>query len=115
LGAGDTLIYRYRTEPAEGAFAICSFWEAEYLAMGGASLEDSHRLFRALLSYENEVGLYGEEIDPHTGAALGNFPQAFTHVGLIGAALSIQQRETGEQQLPHRAEQASSQPPEVSR
>lgn len=115
LGAGDTLIYRYRTEPAEGAFAICSFWEAEYLAMGGASLEDSHRLFRALLNYKNEVGLYGEEIDPHTGAALGNFPQAFTHVGLIGAALSIQQRETGEQQLPHRAEQASSQPPEVSR
>jgi GH15 family glucan-1,4-alpha-glucosidase len=114
LGAGDALIYRYHTEPPEGAFAICSFWEVEYLAMGGAPLEDSHRLFRRLLDYQNDLGLYAEEIDPHTGTALGNFPQAFTHVGLIGAALSIQQREMGEKQLPHRAEDAASQPAEVS-
>ena len=114
LGTDDGLIYRYLTNPPEGAFAICSFWEAEYLALGGGSLKDSHALFRTLLRYRNEVGLYAEEVDPVSGSALGNFPQAFTHVGLIGAALSIQQRETGEKQLPHREEKASSQPAETS-
>jgi len=92
------LLYRYRRDLPEGAFAICSFWEAEYLALGGGSLAQAHTLFRRLLTYRNELGLYGEEIDPRTGAALGNFPQGFTHVGLIGAALSIAEREKGEPQ-----------------
>jgi GH15 family glucan-1,4-alpha-glucosidase len=100
--ATDGLLYRYKTAPAEGAFAICSFWEAEYLALGGGSLAEAHALFRRLLNYHNDLGLYGEEIDPRTGAALGNFPQGFTHVGLIGAALSIAEREKGEPQLAHR-------------
>jgi GH15 family glucan-1,4-alpha-glucosidase len=104
--ATDGLLYRYRKLP-EGAFAICSFWEAEYLALGGGSLAQAHALFRRLLTYRNDLGLYGEEIDPRTGAALGNFPQGFTHVGLIGAALSIAEREKGEPQLAHREETAT--------
>ena len=102
LGTPNGLLYRYQTPDHEGTFAICSFWEAEYLALGGGSLKDAQDLFAHLLKYANDLGLYGEEIDPNTGGALGNFPQAFTHVGLIGAALSIRQREMGEQQLAHR-------------
>src|SRR2546421_700769 len=105
--ATEGLLDRYRTEPPEGAFAICSFWEAEYLALGGGSLEQAHALFRRLLNYRNDLGLYGEEVDPRTGAALGNFPQGFTHVGLISAALSIAQLEKGEPQLAHREEAAT--------
>ncbi|MGA8432078.1 MAG: glycoside hydrolase family 15 protein [Candidatus Sulfotelmatobacter sp.] len=102
LGTADGLLYRYASAKSEGTFAICSFWEAEYLALGGGSLDDARQLFMQLIKYRNDLGLYGEEIDADTGAALGNFPQAFTHVGLIGAALSILQREKGEQQLGHR-------------
>lgn len=108
LGAGHNLLYRYRADPREGAFAICSFWAAEFLALGGGSLEDSHDNFRSLLRFQNDLGLYAEEIEPNTGDALGNFPQAFTHVGLIGAALSIAEREIGARQLAHRPEQAKS-------
>lgn len=95
LDAGGCLLYRYRNtaEPEEGAFGICSFWAAEYLAMGGGSLEEATDRFEKLLSYANDVGLYSEEIDPDSGCALGNFPQAFTHVGLINAALALERRE----------------------
>jgi GH15 family glucan-1,4-alpha-glucosidase len=107
LGTPDGLLYRYASQPSEGTFAICSFWEAEYLALGGGSLDEAHQLFQRLMKYRNDLGLYGEEIDAATGAGLGNFPQAFTHVGLIGAALSISQREQGEPQLAHRNEKAA--------
>ena len=110
LGTTNGLLYRYRSDPPEGTFAICSFWEAEYLALGGGSLARAHALFRRLMAYRNDLGLYAEEIEPRTGDALGNFPQAFTHVGLIGAALSIREREKGEEQLPHRPEQAGEEP-----
>jgi GH15 family glucan-1,4-alpha-glucosidase len=98
LGAGDGLLYRYRTgeSPGEGAFGICCFWAAEYLAMGGGTVDEARALFERLCDYGNDVGLFGEEIDPETGAALGNFPQAFTHVGLINAALSLAKRIAGE-------------------
>ena len=115
IGAPNGLLYRYHTEPPEGAFAICSFWEAEYLALGGGSLEEARTLFERLLTYSNDLGLYGEEIDPSTGCALGNFPQAFTHVGLISAALSMLEREKGERQLGHRPESARNQETEVAR
>ena len=107
LGAGNELLYRYKTNPPEGAFAICSFWEAEYLALGGASIEEAQRLFRDLLTYQNDLGLYGEEIDPQNGGAMGNFPQAFTHVGLISAALSLRERMEGIEQLRHRSPDAA--------
>lgn len=110
LGTPEGLLYRYKKKDPEGTFAMCSFWEAEYLALGGGSLHEAQQLFAHLLKYANDLGLYAEEIEPATGAALGNFPQAFTHVGLIGAALSIRQREKGEKQLAHRPPTAIDQP-----
>jgi GH15 family glucan-1,4-alpha-glucosidase len=107
LGTDEGLLDRYERQGQEGTFAICSFWEAEYLALGGGSIEEARKLMRVLLKYQNDLGLYAEETDGQTGEALGNFPQAFTHVGLIGAALSLEQREKGEQQLAHRRESAT--------
>jgi GH15 family glucan-1,4-alpha-glucosidase len=72
----------------EGAFGICSFWRVDYLSRCGR-LDEARRAFEDLLGHANDVGLYAEEIDLTTGAAVGNFPQAFTHVGLIAAALSL--------------------------
>lgn len=115
LSTPDGLLYRYQRPKPEGTFAICSFWEVEYLAMGGGSLDEARQLFNQLTKYQNELGLYGEEIDGNTGKALGNFPQAFTHVGLIGAALSIAQREKGERQLAHRPPAATPQAPSEAR
>ena len=88
------LFRRYRGEltRGEGAFGICSFWAVEYLALGGGTAEEAQERLQKLLGYANDVGLYGEEIDPETGAALGNFPQAYTHIGLINAALSLRDR-----------------------
>ena len=102
LRAAPGLLYRYKREPPEGAFGICSFWEAEYLALGGGSVQQARTHLEQLLSYRNEVGLYAEEVDPDSGDALGNFPQAFTHVGMINAALSLYEREEGVSQLAHR-------------
>jgi GH15 family glucan-1,4-alpha-glucosidase len=98
LGTGSGLLFRYRDKlsPGEGAFGICSFWLAEYLALGGGSLQEAEAEFRRLLTYSNDLGLYSEEIDPETGAALGNFPQGFTHVGLINAALTLAERRAKE-------------------
>jgi GH15 family glucan-1,4-alpha-glucosidase len=88
------LIYRYTEDTrdglprGEGAFGICSFWAVECRALRGDVL-GATMAFERLLAYANDVGLLAEEIDPETGAALGNFPQAFTHVGLINAALTL--------------------------
>ena len=94
--------------PGEGAFGISSFWAAEYLALGGGSVEEARELFERLCGHANDVGLFAEEVDPTSGAALGNFPQAFTHVGLINAALSLAHRLEGEapmeRGMPHRQE-----------
>jgi GH15 family glucan-1,4-alpha-glucosidase len=70
------------------AFTICSFWWAEALALMGR-LDEAKALFNRLLSHANGVGLFSEDIDPVTGALLGNFPQAYTHVGLIHTAMTI--------------------------
>jgi GH15 family glucan-1,4-alpha-glucosidase len=92
--ARGPLLYRYEATvddglpPSEGAFGICSFWAVECRARGGEVAAATHA-FEQLLGYANDVGLFAEEIDPKTGAALGNFPQAFTHVGLINAALTL--------------------------
>jgi GH15 family glucan-1,4-alpha-glucosidase len=105
LGTENGLLYRYRTDtavpsqpylPGEGAFGICSFWGAEYLALGGGTAGEALELLERLSGYANDVGLFAEEIDPNTGAALGNFPQAFTHVGLINAALTLARRLEGQ-------------------
>jgi GH15 family glucan-1,4-alpha-glucosidase len=113
LGAGDGLLYRFNADtPGEGAFGICSFWAAEYLALGGGTADEARGLFERLCRYANDVGLFAEEIDPGTGAALGNFPQAFTHVGLINAALTLSRRLEGEtpmpRQMPEKREETES-------
>jgi GH15 family glucan-1,4-alpha-glucosidase len=110
LSTPEGLLYRSEDLPSEGTFAICSFWEAEYLALGGGTTQQTRDFIKTLTKHCNDLGLYGEEIDANSGQALGNFPQAFTHVGYIGAALSLMQREAGEQQLAHRPESASPQP-----
>ncbi len=73
----------------EGAFGICGFWAIDNLAKRG-EIDAAERRFNHMLSFANDLGLYAEEIDIASGAALGNFPQAFTHVGLINAAVSIE-------------------------
>ncbi|MGH7476677.1 MAG: glycoside hydrolase family 15 protein [Longimicrobiales bacterium] len=88
------LLYRYEREDdlpgREGAFGICSFWNAESYALTH-DVETATSAFAAVLARANDVGLFGEQVDPESGRALGNFPQAFTHVGLIDAALAIEQ------------------------
>lgn len=76
----------------EGAFAICSFWAIENLAKRG-DVEEAQRSFEHLLGFANDVGLFAEEIDVDSGRHLGNFPQAYTHVGLINAALALQREQ----------------------
>jgi len=88
------LVYRYRDAfdrlpGREHPFGICSFWAVDALARSG-QLDEATERFEQLLGYANDLGLYGEEIDATTGQAIGNFPQSFSHVGLITAALSLQ-------------------------
>ncbi len=91
------LLYRYLADdglpPGEGAFGICSFWAAECQAAQG-DRDGARRTFETVLAHANDLGLFAEEYDPDTGAALGNFPQTFTHVGLIDAALMFQGTES---------------------
>jgi GH15 family glucan-1,4-alpha-glucosidase len=98
LDAGPGLLHRNTDsrDRGEGAFGACSGWVTEHLARGGGTLEQAEAYLERFSTYANDVGLFGEEIDPATGAALGNFPQAFTHVGLISAALAVAERERKE-------------------
>jgi GH15 family glucan-1,4-alpha-glucosidase len=86
------LMLRYKNDDDFGhttsAFTICSFWWAEALALMG-ELDESAEVFRRVAAHANPVGLFSEDVDPRTGQLLGNFPQAYTHVGLIHAAMTI--------------------------
>jgi len=95
----DGLIYRYNVsekkdafDAAEGTFALCGFWNVQLLAEMGETGR-AVRGFRDLLQCANDVGLYAEEIDARTREPLGNFPQAYTHVGLINAACALRHAE----------------------
>ena len=85
-------VFRYLNEDGlpggEGTFGICTFWLAECLALAG-EVDRARVLFDRMAGCANDVGLLAEEVDPATGELLGNFPQAFTHIGLIHAALAI--------------------------
>lgn len=88
----DGFVYRYKNEDGlpgdEGCFALCSFWLIKSLALSGR-LEEAERNFINVLKLISPLGLLSEEIDPKTGQLLGNFPQAYSHIGLINSALYI--------------------------
>jgi GH15 family glucan-1,4-alpha-glucosidase len=90
----DGLVRRYRhlddgVPGSEAAFLLCSFWLVDNLVLCG-QVERGRELFERLLGYANDVGLLSEEVDPITGALLGNFPQAFSHMGVINSAIQLQ-------------------------
>ncbi|HWP93322.1 MAG TPA: glycoside hydrolase family 15 protein [Thermodesulfobacteriota bacterium] len=91
----DGLVYRYHTSPeidglprGEGAFLICSFWMADNLALQGKYAE-ARNIFERLLDLRNDVGLLSEQYDPEAKRLVGNFPQAFSHVGLVNTARNL--------------------------
>jgi GH15 family glucan-1,4-alpha-glucosidase len=103
--AADGLVYRYDPTLApdglpgrEGTFNMCSFWLVEALTRAGRTdptrLEDARLLFEQMLGYGNHLGLYSEQTGG-SGEALGNFPQAFTHLALISAAFNLDRALTG--------------------
>ncbi len=75
LAADSVLLFRYRDNlsPGEGAFGICSFWAVEYLALGGGSLDEARSVFDKLLGFANDLGLFGEEVDPQNWRCAGKF------------------------------------------
>lgn len=94
----DGFVDRYETEsgvdglpPGEGAFLLCTFWLADNYALLGRA-DDAKRTFESLLAIRNDVGLLSEEYDPHTRRLLGNFPQAFSHIGIINTARNLTER-----------------------
>ena len=94
----DGFVLRYRTEagadglpPGEGVFLPCSFWLVDVYTLQGRD-DEARALFERLLDLANEVGLLSEEYDVRAGRLVGNFPQAFSHLSLIGSALSMQRR-----------------------
>ena len=96
----EGFVLRYQTDrvddglpPGEGAFLACSFWLADVFVLQNRYL-DAQRLYERLAGLCNDVGLLAEEFDPATGRMLGNFPQAFSHIGLINTALNLA-RQTG--------------------
>ncbi len=99
LTSDSGLVYRYRTEGGvdglaggEGTFLLCTFWLAQALAMADR-VDHAREVFERAARYANDVGLLAEEVDPETGELLGNFPQAFSHIGLVNAAWAIDEAE----------------------
>lgn len=93
LSAGDGLLFRYLSDDGlpgdEGAFVACSFWLSEALALGGR-LDEAREVFEHVAARANDLGLFSEELSPSGGEMWGNFPQAFSHVGLVNAAWAIE-------------------------
>lgn len=92
-------VYRYLTEDTddgcegdEGTFSLCTFWLVDNLAMQGR-LDEARSLFDRLVSYAGRLGLFSEEIDSKNKTALGNYPQAFTHIALINSANNLRKAE----------------------
>jgi GH15 family glucan-1,4-alpha-glucosidase len=90
------LVYRYRSadglEGEEGTFLLCTFWLAQARALAGQP-ERARAIFDRAVAYANDVGLLAEEVDAGSGELLGNFPQAFSHIGLVNAAWAINEAE----------------------
>lgn len=98
------LVYRYRNGDGlpgrDGAFLACSFWLVDNYVLCGR-LNDARDLFQHLISFANDVGLISEEVDVESGTALGNFPQAFTHIALINAAMRLAEARKGRKPSAH--------------
>jgi GH15 family glucan-1,4-alpha-glucosidase len=95
LSAGDGLLYRYLHEDSpdgipgdEGAFVLCSFWLVENLARQGR-VEQASEIYASLCARASTLGLLPEQIDPSSGEFAGNFPQAFSHIGVISAGVTL--------------------------
>lgn len=92
LTAHNGLVYRYKNKDGlpgdEGTFLICSFWLVNNLALSGR-ISEAEEIYQNILKFVSPLGLLSEEIDPDSGRMLGNFPQAFSHIGLINSALYI--------------------------
>ncbi len=90
------LVYRYRShdglEGEEGTFLLCTFWLAHALALTDQP-DRARVVFERAVAFVNDVGLLAEEVDAETGELLGNFPQAFSHIGLVNAAWAISEAE----------------------
>jgi GH15 family glucan-1,4-alpha-glucosidase len=92
------LVFRYLSEDGlegdEGTFLLCTFWLVQALAQAGETAR-ARETFERAISFANDVGLLAEEVDPNSGELLGNFPQAFSHVGLVNAAWALVQAGAG--------------------
>ena len=102
LTSPEGFVYRYKDYDDgltgdEGTFSICTYWLADNLIALG-QLERARALFEKLRAHGNDLGLHSEEIEGETGAMLGNFPQAFTHLGLINTAVQLHQAEMSNKQ-----------------
>ncbi len=97
----DGLVYRYLADDGmpggEAPFTLCSFWLVDNLALAGR-VDEARALFERVTAYANDVGLLAEEIDPSSGGLLGNYPQGFSHLGLIRSALTIARAEATDRQ-----------------
>lgn len=89
-------MYRYRSDDGlagdEGSFLLCTFWFAQAQALAGR-LTDARATFERAAGYASDLGLLSEEVDSASGELLGNFPQAFSHIGLVNAAAAIAEAE----------------------
>ncbi|MFF9162561.1 glycoside hydrolase family 15 protein [Streptomyces longwoodensis] len=101
LSAGDGLLYRYLHEESpdglpgdEGAFVLCSFWLADNLTAQGR-IEEAEKVYASLCARTSPLGLLPEQIEPTTGAFMGNFPQAFSHIGIIASGVNLARARAG--------------------
>jgi GH15 family glucan-1,4-alpha-glucosidase len=102
LSAGGGLLYRYLHDDSpdgltgdEGAFLLCSFWLVDNLALQGRLVE-AQELYASLCARASPLGLLPEQIDPSTGEFVGNFPQAFSHIGVIASGVTLARAGAGE-------------------
>ena len=112
----DGLVMRYSSESgdvdlagAEGTFLICSFWLADAYVMLGR-VQDATALFERLLTLRNDLGLLAEQYDPRIGRLVGNFPQGFSHIGLVNTAFNLIEARGPAQQRAERAAPAVRKP-----
>ena len=97
LGAGGGLLFRYLPDESpdglaghEGAFLLCSFWLVDNL-VGQGRVDEAAELYESLCDRANPLGLLPEQIDPADGSFLGNYPQAFSHIGVISSRVALTQ------------------------